>query len=142
MQNQNSLSDTLHHHLNAVLPLLARKAAGLDRGQAAVLAECVDLRVRMRAALGAYQAFKHEVIFDPAVRSNDVERAMLAREMKVNCIAAGEAFRRHIKQWPPEQIEQDLARYEGAARLTLNQLHKHIDAERSGITELLRRYGS
>jgi len=141
MQNQNSLSDTLHRHLGAVLPLLARKAGALDRGQATVLAECVDLRVRMRAALCAYQVFKHDVIFDPAVRSNDVERAMLAREMKVNCIAAGEAFRRHIKQWRPEHIQHDWARYEGAAQLTLDRLHGHIDVERLGIAKLLHRYG-
>jgi len=141
MQNQNSLSNAVYHHLDAVLPLLARKAAALDRGQAAVLAECVDLRVQMRAALGAYQAFKHDVIFDPAIRSNDVERAMLAREMKVNCIAAGEAFRRHIMQWTPEHIQHDWAKYEGAAQLALERLQQHIDAERSGITELLHRYG-
>ncbi len=142
MQDQNSLSDTLHYHLEAVLPLLARKAAAMNLGQAAALAECVDLRVRMQAALGAYQVFKHDVIFDPAIRSGDAERAMLAREMKVNCIAVGEAFRRHIRQWTPGHIQQDWAGYEGAARLTLAQLHRHIDAERSGITELLHRYGS
>jgi predicted membrane metal-binding protein len=141
MQAQNSLIDTLQHHLDAVMPLLARKAAMLDRGQAAMLAESADLRAQLQAVLGAYQVFKHDIIFDPAIRSNDAERTMLAREMKVNCIAAGEAFRRHVRQWTPEQIGQDWAGYVVAARLTLEQLHRHIDAERSGITELLRRYG-
>ena len=141
MQDRNSLIDTLHHHLDAVFPLLARKAAVLDRGQAAVLAEYADLRAQLQSVLGAYQVFKHDVIFDPAIRSNDSERVALAREMKVNCIAAGEVFRRHVMQWTPAHIQEDWAGYEVAARSTLDQIHRHIDAERSGITELLRRYG-
>ena len=133
--------DALRRHQDAALRLLAQGADVLAQGQEALLENSAGLRRELMQVLGAYQVFKHDVIFDPAIASGDAERAGLAREMKVHCIAAGEVFRAHMMQWTPARIAADWADYKAAARLTLNQLHRHIDVERTGIAELLNRYG-
>jgi hypothetical protein len=136
------LADSLRQHQEVALRLLAEGADALAQGPAVVLEHSAGLRQELRQVLSAYQVFKHDIIFDPAIASGDPERASLAREMKVHCIAAGEVFRAHMMQWTPARIVDDWADYKAATRLTLNQLHRHIDAERAGIGELLDRYGN
>jgi hypothetical protein len=133
--------DTLRRHQDAALRVLAQGSAVLAQGQAALLDQSAGLRQELMQVLAAYQSFKHDVIFDPAIASGNAERAALAREMKVHCIAAGEVFRGHMMQWTPARIAGDWASYKVAARLTISQLHRHILAERAGIAELLNRYG-
>jgi len=141
MDKDRSL-DTLARHQDAALRLLAQGAEVLAQGQEVLQDRSTGLRSDLMQVLGAYQVFKHDVIFDPAIASGDAERAGLAREMKVHCIAAGEVFRAHLQQWTPARIAADWESYHAAARLTLNQLHRHIAAERAGIAELLHRYGA
>lgn len=140
MDKDRSL-DTLAQHQGAALRLLAQGAEVLAQGQEVLQDRSTGLRSELMQVLGAYQVFKHDVIFDPAIASGDAERAGLAREMKVHCIAAGEVFRTHLQRWTPARIAADWEGYHAAARLTLNQLHRHIAAERAGIAELLHRYG-
>jgi hypothetical protein len=139
--DKDRLTDTLAHHQDAALRLLVQGADVLAQGQAALLDHSAGLRAELMQVLGAYQLFKHDVIFDPAIASGDAERAALAREMKVHCIAAGEVFRTHMRQWTPARIAGEWPDYKVAARLTLSQLRRHITAERTGIAELLHRYG-
>ncbi len=134
-------TEALARHQDAALRLLAQGADALSQGQAVLLDHSPGLRGELMKVLGAYQVFKHDMIFDPAIASGDAERAALAREMKVHCIAAGEVFRTHMQQWTPTRIAAEWDSYKAAARLTLNQLHRHIAAERTGIAELLHRYG-
>lgn len=133
--------DALRRHQEIALGILSRGAECLDRGPAAVLADGVGLRRELGDALREYQLFKHERIFDPAIGSADEHRAALARHMKVGCIAAGEVFRAHMNRWTADQIATDWVHYKPAARLTVNQLRRHIVTEGEGITELLETYG-
>ena len=94
----------------------------------------------MAEALGGYQRFKHERIFDPAIASGDRQRAVLARHMKVACISAGEVFRVHMGKWDADRIAADWRNYQIAARLTANQLRRHIMTEAEGIADLLAAY--
>ncbi len=132
--------DALRLHQDAALRLLAQGAEVLAQGQEALLEHSAGLRRELMQVLGAYQVFKHDVIFDHAIASGDAEREALARDMKVHCIAAGEVFRVHMMQWTPVRIAEKWSDYRVAARLTLNQLHRHIAAERAGIADLLNRY--
>ncbi len=132
--------DALRRHQDAALRLLAQGVEIFAHGQEVPFENLTGLRWELVQVLGAYQVFKHDVIFDPAIASGDAERGALAREMKVHCIAAGEVFRVHVMQWTPARIVEDRAGYQAAARLTLNQLHRHITAERVGIADLLGRY--
>lgn len=131
--------DALRLHQDAALRLLVQSAEVLGQGREALLENLTGLRRELLQVLGAYQVFKHDVIFDPAIASGDAERGALARNMKVHCIAAGEVFRIHMMQWTPVRIIEDWAGYQAAAQLTLNQLHRHITAERVGVADLLGR---
>lgn len=133
--------DALRRHQEAALGVLARGAACIADGQEAVLANKPQLRREMADVLDAYQRFKHDRIFDPAIRSGDEQRAALARHMKVGCIAAGEVFRAHGRQWKADAIVADWPRYKASARLTVNQLRRHIVTESEGIAELIDVYG-
>jgi hypothetical protein len=79
----------------------------------------------MATVLGDYQVFKHERIFNPALTHADPELAGLAREMKVECIAAGETFRAHLQGWRVEDIRGAWTNYQATARLTINQPRRH-----------------
>ena len=133
--------DILRRHQEAAIGVLTRAVDCLDQGPAAVLAASAELRREFDEILGAYQIFKHERVFDPAIGSGDEHRAALARHMKVGCIAAGEVFRAYMSRWTVDQIASDWVHYRPAARLTVNQLRRHIVAEREGIVELIETYG-
>lgn len=133
--------DELRRRQEAALGVLGRGAATLEDGPEAVLAASPALRAELAAALGGYQRFKHERIFDPAIASGDDQRAALARHMKVACIAAGEVFRTHQDRWTRDRIAGDWNNYKAAARLTINQLRRHVASESEGIAELIETYG-
>ena len=129
MENEPILT-RLHDHQRRASEVLRRGAEAVESGSG-------DLRQDIGAVLQDYQVFKHEEIFNPAVRSASPEQAALAREMKIECIAAGEAFRAHVQRWTPGEIDFDRSGYRAASRLTLNAVRRHVDREREGITRLL-----
>jgi hypothetical protein len=133
-------TDALQRHQQTALTILSRCITALDQGPQAVLAASETLRRDLGEALGAYQQFKHQRIFDPAIESGDDVRATLGRHMKVSCIAAGEVFRAHMRQWTPERIENEWSSYQASARLTANQLRRHIVSEGEGIADLIATY--
>lgn len=133
--------DALRRHQEVTLGVLGHAAACIAAGRETVLANRPVLRREMAEALEAYQRFKHERIFDPAILSGDEQRAAMARHMKIGCIAAGEVFRAHGQRWKAEAIEADWPRYKAAARLTVNQIRRHIVTESEGIAELIEVYG-
>ncbi len=136
MDHAISLSD-LNDHQRRARDVLVRGAACVEAGPDAVAAQSSALRAEMAAVLGDYQVFKHERIFNPAMTNADPGLASLAREMKVECIAAGEAFRAHLQAWRVDDIRAAWSNYKPAVRLTINQLRRHIDREAEGITALL-----
>ncbi len=127
----------LNDHQNRALDVLARSCACVAEGPDAVEARSATLRAEMATVLSDYQVFKHERIFNPALTHADPGLAGLAREMKVECIAAGETFRAHLQGWRVEDIRGAWTNYQAAARLTINQPRRHIDREAEGITVLL-----
>ena len=133
-------SDELHRHQEQALAVLAREVACLEKGPDAVLAAGASLHAELGVVLGGYQRFKHQRIFDPAIASGDHQRAVLARHMKVACISAGEVFRVHRAKWSLERIVAEWPDYTVAARLTTNQLRRHIKTEAEGIADLLAAY--
>ena len=139
--DQSAMLDQLRRHQGSALEVLSRGVRCLEGGKAELLASSDELRQQMGEALGAYQVFKHEMIFDPAIASADPERVALARRMKVACIRAGEVFRAHMGRWSAEQINTDWENYRPAARLTVKQLRRHISSEGEGIQVLISRYG-
>lgn len=131
----------LQRHQSAALSDLTAATDAMDGDRDAFLARQPAMRARMSAILGAYQAFKHDGVFDPGIASVDPERSADARAMKVACIAASETFRRHMSEWPPTRIAAEWPSYKAAARLTANQLRRHIQNEAEGVRGLIERYG-
>ena len=132
--------DALRHHQAAATDVLRRGVACLADGPQAMVPANAGLRAEMAVVLSEYQQFKHARIFDPAIASGDRQRAVLARHMKIACISAGEVFRVHQLQWTPDRIAADWRGYAVAARLTANQLRRHILNEAEGIEDLLAAY--
>jgi serine/threonine protein kinase HipA of HipAB toxin-antitoxin module len=130
-------SETLRVYQRRAFDLVDRANAILDEGKEAALIALPSLRGEIVEVLQAYQVFKHERIFDPAVLAGGDERTRLGRAMKIECIAAGETFRRHMTQWKDDDIARDWDNYRAAARLTLNALRRHLENERDGIETLL-----
>ncbi|GGB36417.1 hypothetical protein GCM10011380_27280 [Sphingomonas metalli] len=129
--------DALYAFQHQAHAILSEGSTVLEGKGDDALAVLPQMRARLGEVLGAYQVFKHERVFDPAVATGDPECTKLGRSMKVECIAAGEAFRSHGQQWKPERIAEDWPNYRVAARLTLNALRRHLDNEREGIERLI-----
>lgn len=134
---QNDLTAALLQHQQAAHVLLKQGAEAVSAGLEPTLAALPELRARMAGVLNAYQMFKHDGIFNPAVTSGDAERSALGRAMKVECIAAGELFRSHLSRWKKADIAADWDNYVIAMRLAAGQLRRHIDNERAGILRLI-----
>lgn len=133
--------DRLGEYRAAALAVLSRGTTVLGEGRDALLAQQAELRAALMAALGRYQAFKHEAIFDPAIASPDPDRQAAARVMKAACIGAGETYRAHMQRWSAEAMSQDWPGYAAAARLTANRLRRHIADEAEDVRALIARYG-
>jgi hypothetical protein len=132
--------DALCGHQELDLGILTRGVAALEQGPAATVAAASRLPKELGDALRAYQIFKHERIFDPTIASGDEQRAQMRRHMKIACISAGEVFRAHLGRWDMAAIVADWARYKPPARLTANQLHRHIRTESDGIADQSQTY--
>ncbi len=133
---ENALNQ-LHDHQRHVIDLVTRVAACLEAGPEVAAERMPALMAALTDMLRAYQIFKHEGVFDPAVASGSAERARLGRAMKVECIAAGETFRMHLLQYKTANLADDWASYRTASRLTLNALRRHVEREGEGIEQLL-----
>ena len=134
---QDDLTAALQQHQRAAHVLLRQGADAVSAGVGPTLSALPALRAELAAVLNAYQTFKHEGIFDPAVASGDPERLALGRAMKIECIAAGEVFRSHLSRWKEADIGADWKNYTTAMRLAAGQLRRHIDNERDGILRLI-----
>ena len=127
----------LHEHQRAAYVLLKQGIQAVGAGLGPTLAALPALRAEMASVLNAYQGFKHDGIFNPAVASGDRERVALGHAMKIECIAAGEVFRSHLSRWKEADIGADWDGYKVATRLAAGQLIRHIDNERDGILRLI-----
>jgi hypothetical protein len=128
----------LQQHQHHVYRLLENGTTVLNAGSPPTLSVLLALRMEIAAALNAYQALKHNNIFDPAVASGSAQRATLGRAMKVECIVAGELFHNHLRRWNEANIQASWDDHIIALGLVLEQLRHHIEQERNGIRRLMR----
>ncbi len=103
---------------------------------AAVPAIEAERPAMLRDLLG-YQQFKHQHIFDPAIASAHPLRALAARKLKMSCIAAGEAYRRHVRHWPAKAMLADWPAYAAAMDAICTMLETHLTQERVMVAMLL-----
>ena len=117
-------------HLDTALALTRQPPA--EARQALAVARWTTVRL-----LQAHQIFKHTEIFDPAIRSGSPAQAQAASRLKVDCIAAGEAFRDYVRKWSTTNAEEQWDRYQPAMLAMAEQMCAHLRSEREAVAALL-----
>lgn len=122
---------------------VARTLVSLNRARALVEAErsdCIDLltarRVTLAAHLQNYQHFKHNNIFDPVMLFGLSSSKVVARSMKVDCLALGEEFTSYHKRWLRLHASE-WQRYRKDMLSTVHSLSVHLDAELRAMRQLI-----
>jgi len=122
---------------------VARVALMMRRARALVAADrarCLSLLTARRAVLAAhlqrYQQFKHGRIFDPVVRYGSPSGTIVARTMKVDCMAMGEVFGAYHARWSRVRAPE-WPGYRDDMITTVDLLLAHLDAELRAIRQLL-----
>lgn len=122
---------------------VARALVSLNRAKALVVAErsdCVELLTARRATLSThlqnYQRFKHNNIFDPVMLFGLSSSKVVARTMKVDCVALGEEFAAYHMRWLRLHTSE-WHRYRDDMLSTVDNLAVHLDAELRAIRQLI-----
>ncbi|WP_425230878.1 hypothetical protein [Sphingomonas sp.] len=127
----------LHRHQENILAIM-RGAEPLLRDSALRdVAALARARWALMRALGEYQLFKHNEIFDPAIARDLLGSALKAERMKRACIAMGDEFRGYVTKWSGRDVAGDWVAYEPAALQIIARLRAHIARERTEVAELL-----
>ncbi len=116
--------------LNEVQPLLAHDAPG----NRSLLAQ---LRWRLVRVLRAYQVFKHGEIFNPMMRSGPPAQAAFARDLKAQCVTAGDSFRDYVSRWSTADLAASWDEHVAATGAMIQQLRHHLQSEQAAIGVLL-----
>jgi hypothetical protein len=119
----------MDRHQTVVRDLLARKEALIraSQGDAEALSR---LRWELIRAFMAYQMFKHREIFDAAASGGTPDQVVLAKRLKVDCIAMGAAHREYTQTWSLTDVADRWPEYQSAALAMIETLRVHLAAER------------
>lgn len=104
-----------------------RDAAGLARA-----------RWELARAILGYQGFKHREIFDPIAERDAPDRAQVARRLKAECVATGDAFRAYVAKWSAVSVLDHWDEYRPAALATVAGIRDHLARERREAGALLK----
>jgi len=122
---------------------VGRAAAMMRRARTLVAADrsgCLPLltarRVVLAGHLQRYQRFKHGRIFDPVVRYGSPSSMIVARTMKVDCMAMGEVFGAYHARWLRVRAPEWRG-YRADMIDTVDMLLVHLEAELRAIRQLL-----
>jgi hypothetical protein len=87
--------------------------------------------------LREYQSLIFTQIFDRYEHRAD-QAGQLARQMKNDCIRAGEDFRQYVLKWSVISILDHWDDYRPAALEAIAKVRSQLAKERAGVTDLLR----
>lgn len=116
---------------------LSDALTAIELGKDAYVCSLSQRREYLAGALTNYQRFKHQRLYDPAISSPDVAKSGTAREMKVACIAMGQAYQAHLRDWPISRITEEWDAYRTAVRLAGARLRRQLLAEAARINALI-----
>lgn len=122
---------------------VARATLMMRRARLLVLddrVDCTTLLTARRGSLGEhfrrYQRFKHGMIFDPVVQHGRPSSKVVARSMKVDCMALAEHFSAYQIRWH-RVCQSDWLFYRADMLCTTDSMATHLDAELRAIRQLL-----
>lgn len=128
-------------HQHAIRNLITAARLHPDRPPGEATPDLLTLRTRMLTAMRAYQAFKHEAVFDPAIAAAHPLRAVTARRLKTSCVMASEAYRLHTTRWPAPRIADEWEDYAQAMDAVCTAIETHLVQERLMVAMLLAGLG-
>ena len=135
--NKGSVLMRLDAHQEAVLAIVRGAEPLLRDASLRDVAALARLRWALMRALTAYQHFKHNEIFDPAIARRLSIEAATATRMKRACLAMSEAFRDYVATWSARDVAGEWAAYQPAALAMIDRLKAHVARERSEIAALV-----
>ncbi|RYE97844.1 MAG: hypothetical protein EOO77_38320 [Oxalobacteraceae bacterium] len=122
---------------------VARASQMISRARAIVQGDRVkalDLLEARRQTLcnhfGRYQRFKHGQIFNPIIDHAPASSKVVARSMKIDCIALGEIFAGYHSRWVGLRRDEWTA-YRHDMLCTTEMMQANIAAEMRAIRQLL-----
>lgn len=122
---------------------VAQASEMMNRARALVLGDrvhSIDLltakRIRLCEHFQRYQRFKHVQIFDPVVEYAPASSKVVARSMKIDCMALGERFAAYHNRWLGLKAH-DWAAYRQDMLHTTEMMQANIAAEIRAIRQLL-----
>ena len=134
---RESILTRLRQHQEAILSIMRGAEPLLTDPGLRDPAQLSRARWALVRALTAYQLFKHQEVFDPAIARRVLGEAARAERMKQACTAMGEEFRGYVAKWSATDISGEWAAYQPAALKMMARLRAHIERERAEITALL-----
>lgn len=122
---------------------VAQASRMMNRARALVLGgrvHAIELltakRVRLCEHFQRYQRFKHGKIFDPVVEFAPASSKVVARSMKIDCMALGERFGAYHNRWLGLKAD-DWPAYRQDMLYTTEMMQLNIDEEIRAIRQLL-----
>lgn len=137
--NERGLLARLHQHQDGILAIMRGAEPLLRDPTLRDVAGLVRARWAVMRALTAYQLFKHQEIFDPAIQGRLLGGVERAERMKRACVAISEDFRGYVSKWSGSDVSGEWAAYQPSALAMLQRLRDHIARERADVAHLLER---
>ena len=94
-------------------------------------------RWEMVRRLREYQLFKHNEIFDPAIKYGTIYHVNLACRMKTMCEQANDFFLEYVRRWSSAAVAAEWEAYQTELNAMCKALQNHISIERKNIHALL-----
>lgn len=134
--NGRDLLDQLSQHQEKITAIVARAEILIIAPGTPDIMAIGKARWEMLRQMREYQLFKHMMIFDPILTAN-ASGAGLAREMKEECTALGDAFRAYMIEWSTVSVIDNIAAYRTAATASIARVRHHLKRERQRASMLL-----
>ncbi len=116
--------------------MMSRARNVVQSDHSAMISVLNGRRLQLGAHFGRYQAFKHGQIFDPVIEFGSASSRVVARAMKVDCMALGEEFGAYQSRWLGLG-QNDWTSYRRDMLATVETLTSHLEAELRAMRQLI-----
>ncbi|WP_010163429.1 hypothetical protein [Sphingomonas sp. PAMC 26617] len=94
-----------------------------------------EFRVELTARMRDFQRYKHEVIFDPIIRGNVGDRAIVVA-LKSDCIALGIQYDSFRQQWAKADVQANWPQYRLSAISMMTKIREAFSDQDARVRTL------
>lgn len=123
----------LNEHQALALSIVDRATEMAQGDPAVAQVSLARMRWELMRTMKGYQLFKHNEIFDPAIRGGSPLQMATAQQMKTACLKLGEEFQTYVVKWSAVDVVHDWDRYKPAMLKMADTIRRHIARERREI---------